>query len=348
MTDHIYAGVSRSSAGRLGGVFRCAVGDDHFEQLQTGLPENTDVHAITVHPQNPDIVFLGTKTGPYRSLDRGAHWERLGFPQDGGQVWSIEVHPHNPKLIYAGASPVAFYRSEDGGDTWRRLPDPGVPDRVDMPFACRVMRIAIEPSRPDEVFATIEANGAYRSLDRGESWEDCSATLIRYCEEARYKSRIASSTEVEGMLDGHALCVSAAAPGNVYLANRMGLFLSTDKGQSWTDMEIGRFSPLTYGRDIRVSPHDARVMYACLSPAAASKDGSVYRTQDLGKTWQRFDRGIKADATMMGVAVHPRDPDQVFAISRVGQVFGTRDAGQNWQETRLPEGCRDCYAIACG
>jgi len=187
-----------------------------------------------------------------------------------------------------------------------------------------------------------------RSFDRGETWEDCSATLIRYCEEARYKSRIASSTEVEGMLDGHALCVSAAAPGNVYLANRMGLFLSTDKGQNWTDMEIGRFSPLTYGRDIRVSPHDPKVMYACLSPAARSTDGSIYRSDDVGQTWKRFDHGVKAEATMMAVTVHPRDPNQVYGVSRFGQVFGTQDGGKTWHEHRLPEGARDLYAVACG
>ena len=49
-------------------------------------------------------------------------------------------------------------------------------------------------------------------------------------------------------------------------------------------MEIGRFSPLTYGRDIRVSPHDPKVMYACLSPAARSTDGAIYRSDDVGQT----------------------------------------------------------------
>jgi photosystem II stability/assembly factor-like uncharacterized protein len=113
-------------------------------------------------------------------------------------------------------------------------------------------------------------------------------------------------------------------------------------------MEIGRFSPLTYGRDIRVSPHDPRVLYACLSPAARSTDGSIYRSEDVGRTWQRFDRGIKAEATMMAVAVHPRDPAQVYGVSRVGQVFGTQDGGRSWHESRLPEGVRDVYALACG
>ena len=147
---------------------------------------------------------------------------------------------------------------------------------------------------------------------------------------------------------GCALACSAAAPGGVILANRMGLFRSDDKGEHWQDMEIGRFSPLTYGRDVRTSPHDPKIIYAALSPAARSTDGSVYRSDDVGRTWRRFDHGIKAEATMMGLALHPGDPNQVYAISRVGQVFGTEDGGRSWHESRLPEGVRDCYAVACG
>ena len=74
----------------------------------------------------------------------------------------------------------------------------------------------------------------------------------------------------------------------------------------------------------------------------------IYVNDDVGQTWKRFDHGVKAEATMMGVVPHPKDPNQVFAISRVGQVFGTTDGGKTWTESRLPEGVRDCYAIACG
>ena len=119
----------------------------------------------------------------------------------------------------------------------------------------------------------LEANGAMRSRNGGESWEDCTADLIRFCEQPKYKSRIGSQTEIEGMLDGHALACSAAAPGTVFLADRMGLFRSSDKGQSWQDMEINRFSPLTYGRDIRVSPHDPKVLDACLTRRRAAPTG---------------------------------------------------------------------------
>ncbi|MGH7039322.1 MAG: hypothetical protein ACREE4_18230 [Stellaceae bacterium] len=345
---HVYAGAARSLGGTLGGVFRQAAGETEWRHLTAGLPEDTEVHAVTVHPQQPDVVYIGSTNGVFRSANRGERWDRLDFAGTAPDVWSVLVHPKNPRVLYAGASPVSVYRSDDGGDHWKKLADPPLPgDRVIMGFACRVMRLAIDPENPDEVYATLEANGAMRSRDRGESWQDCTADLIRFCEDPKYRSRIGSQTEIEGMLDGHALATSAAAPGSVFLANRMGLFKSPDRGQTWQDMEIGRFSPLTYGRDIRTSPHDPSVLYACLSLAARSTDGSIYRSEDVGRTWQRFDRGIKAEATMMAVAVHPRDSAQVYGASRVGQVFGTADGGRTWTESRLPEGVRDLYALAC-
>jgi len=351
-TTHVYAGVAATvgttHSGMLGGIFRQEVGSKGWTHLNNGLPDGAEMHAITVHPTDSDTLLVGSTKGLYRSTNRGDRFERLPLPDAEADIWSVLVHPKDPRRIYAGATPIAVYRSDDGGDHWKKLADPGLPNRVIMAFACRVMRLDVDPNSPDDVYATMEANGAMRSRNAGESWEDCTADLIRFCEEPKYRSRIGSQTEIEGMLDGHALACSAAAPGTVFLANRMGLFRSGDKGQHWEDMEIGKFSPLTYGRDIRTSPLDPKIMYAALSPAARSTDGSVYRSNDVGRTWTRFDHGVKAEATMMGVIPHPTDPNQVYAISRCGQVFGTQDGGKSWSESRLPEGTRDSYCIACG
>ncbi len=116
----------------------------------------------------------------------------------------------------------------------------------------------------------------------------------------------------------------------------------------WEDMEVGRYSPTTYGRDIKASPADPKSLYSALSVAAASKDGAVYRSQDKGKTWQRFDK-VQVHGTIMSVALHQSDPKQVYIGARYdGEVFGTLDGGETWQSMNLPQGTKDIYSLACG
>ena len=78
-------------------------------------------------------------------------------------------------------------------------------------------------------------------------------------------------------------------------------------------------------------------MYCALSVAASSKDGGVYRSQDAGKTWTRFDK-VQVHGTIMSVALHATDPRQVYIGARYqGEVFGTQDGGENWA---APYRCR--------
>jgi photosystem II stability/assembly factor-like uncharacterized protein len=330
-----------------GGIFRRSPGDGPWENLTRGLPESVEAHVLAVHPREPDVIYAGTQDGPYRSTDGGDRWERLDFPARGVMLWSIAFHPTRPNVMYAGSAPVGLYRSEDGGDHWKKLEGAKNPAHCEMAFPTRTVRFAIDPGRPDDIYAALEVSGVIRSTDGGETWTDLSEPLIRLADQPHLKSRIGTDKDIEGMLDSHAIVVSAAAPGTVFLAVRMGLFRSTDRGASWADMQIKRFSPLTYCRDVIVSPHDPKVMYACLSPAARSTDGSLYRSDDVGATWKRFDHGVKANATMMSVCAHPRDAKRVYCVSRCGQIFGTEDGGGSWSEYLLPEGVRDVYAVAC-
>jgi photosystem II stability/assembly factor-like uncharacterized protein len=341
----LFVGAGRFTGGTISGLFGQAAGDKRWEAVTKGLPEPASIQALTVHPVDRDVLYAGTQDGVYRSLDGGATWARPDFPRD-LQVWSITVHPRNPRVVYAGTSPVGVCRSEDGGETWKRLPGAVQPERITMSFACRVMRIDVVPGPSDQLYAALEVAGVMRSLDGGERWSDCSDDLVTLAARPQLRSKIQSDNEAEGMLDAHALAVSPAAPGSVFLAVRMGVFQSDDQAAHWRDVEVGRFSPLTYARDIRVSPHDPRALYACLSPASRSQDGSLYRSADLGKTWSRLDHGVKARATMMALALNPADASEVHCVSRCGQVFTTRDGGKSWGESLLPSGVEDVYAIA--
>lgn len=345
--SNVYAAVAgyfgRGDQQGATGVFTRATGAESWQHVI----KDHEAFTVAVHPRDPNVVFAGTTDGVYRSTDRGRTFARTNFP-DKTQVWSVLVDPSDAKIVYAGASPIAVYRSEDGGESFRKMPDPGMPDRAKMPFACRVMRFAAHPRHAGELYAALEVNGVMRSKDGGESWQDCSTDLIQLAQKPHLKSKIVSDTENEGMLDGHAIATTSADPDAVIVAVRMGLFRSTDEGQHWKDMEVGRFSPTTYGRDIKVSPQDPNTLYAALSVAASSKDGGVYRSGDAGKTWQRFDK-VQVHGTIMSVALHQSDPKQVYIGARYdGEVFGTQDGGVSWQSLNLPSGVKDIYALACG
>jgi photosystem II stability/assembly factor-like uncharacterized protein len=353
-TTRIFAGAgaapSRNGTASVAGLFRRTVGDGAWEALDNGLPAGAEVHAILARPDDPDVIFAGTADGPYRSTDGGDHWHKLDFPEPNVMIWSLTTHPTRPNVMYAGAAPIALYRSLDGGDTWHRLRSAISPAHCERAgFDSRVLRITVDPNRPDDVYAALEVSGVIRSADGGETWSDMSAPLIQFAGQPRYQSNVGGRHcgLCEGMLDSHATAISPAASGTVFLGLRMGLFRSDDRGTTWHDTEIGRFSPLTYCHDVVVSTHDPRVLYTCLSPAAFSTDGSLYRSHDLGATWRRIDHGVKAESTLMAVSEHPSDPARLCCVTRGGQVFGSENGGESWREYRLPDGVEDVYAVAC-
>jgi photosystem II stability/assembly factor-like uncharacterized protein len=348
MPNFVYVGaapwIAASPEARTGGLFRLDTESGRWDKLTAGLPDRAEVRAIAMAPDNPRLLYAGTQHGTYRSTDAGDSWHSLPLPGKETLVWSILVA--DEKTIYLGTQGTTMYRSRDGGASWTELSPPAPHGMVRMSFPCRVIRIAVDPSAPRDVYAALEVGGVMRSQDGGDSWADGNAGLLEYTRDPRYRSRIVSDTETEGMMDSHALQVSKAAPGTVFLANRMGLFKSENGGGKWQDMAIGRFSPLTYARDIKVSRHDPRRIYAALSVAAVSDEGSLYVSNDLGASWARFDRGVAMTSTLMIIAESPLDPDRVWCATRRGQVFGTTDGGTTWREYQLPDGVEGVYALA--
>jgi photosystem II stability/assembly factor-like uncharacterized protein len=344
---YVFAGVAGyvgrpDQVGKFGVFRRPADGGEWTHVLK-----DAETHVVMVHPTNPDIVLAGTVNGIQISTDHGATFKAADFP-DKIQIWSFLVDSRNSSRILAGASPVAFYESTDMGRSWKALPDSGIKEREQCAFRHRAMRMVQHPTQPDTVYAALEVNGVVRSDDFGRTWTDCSEHLIELAKQPHLKSNILTKNDAEGMLDGHAITISAADPDAVVLACRMGLFRSTDRGRTWQDMEMKRFSPVTYGRDVKVSSKDPKTVYAALSVAAASHDGLIVRSDDAGKTWKRFDK-VQVHGTIMSVAINDRNPDEVLIGARYeGEVFATRDGGKTWTPTPLPGPVKDIYCVAVG
>jgi photosystem II stability/assembly factor-like uncharacterized protein len=346
--SNVYAGVAgyfgnKDAKGKVG-VFRRGANNGDWQHVLGTV----QAYTVFVHPKDPETVFAGTNDGVWRSTDRGATFRRTSFPDANKEVWSFMVDSRDPKRLFAGASPIDVYRSDDGGASWHKLPTPKIGTHCSGPFASRVMRFAQHPTKPDEIFAALEINGVMRSSDGGETWEDCSAGLIKLSELPHLKSKIVSGTTAEGMLDGHAITMNPGNPDAAIVALRMGLFQTTDHGKTWNDMEVGRFSPTTYGRDVKASASEPNTLYAALSVAAASKDGGLYRSDDGGKSWKRFDK-VQVHGTIMSIGLHANDPDQVYIGARYdGEVFGTQDGGKSWNAMPLPGEVQHIYSVACG
>ena len=350
--SNIYAGVAGyfgkpDHTGKAGVFARAAFPGDKGGGEWKHVLDGVEAYTVFVKPDNADIVFAGTNDGVWRSTDHGKTFTRTAFP-DKTQVWSFMVDSRDPKKMLAGASPIEVYRSDDEGASWRKLATPKIGTHCKGPFASRVMRLVQNPKKPDEIYAALEINGVMRSTDGGETWTDCSAGLIKLSELEHLKSKIVSDTHAEGMLDGHAITINPADPDNPIVALRMGLFRTTDGGKTWQDMDVKRFSPVTYGRDIKVSLAEPNTLYAALSVAASSHDGALYRSQDNGKSWQRFDK-VQVHGTIMSVGLHATDPNQVYLGARYdGEIFGTQDGGKTWQAMPLPGEVQHIYSVACG
>ena len=108
-----------------------------------GMPDDTHVHAITVHPDDPATSSPPPAPGCFAAVTMATRWTRLVEPAPGEQMWSVLVHPANHRTITDGTAPLGLYRSDDDGDTWRHMPRPAIAERMVGAFPSRIMRLAV-------------------------------------------------------------------------------------------------------------------------------------------------------------------------------------------------------------
>jgi len=84
---------------------------------------------IAAKPGDSRTVFLtlgdstpGRVGTVMRSRDAGATWENLALPgQPNSAVWTVSVAAADPDLTFAASRYGYLYRSDDGGNSWRKL-----------------------------------------------------------------------------------------------------------------------------------------------------------------------------------------------------------------------------------
>ena len=329
-----------------GGLVRRADGDEEWADISKGLPDNSQVRALAIRPDDPKVVFAGTDKGVFRSKDRGETWEELDDSTPGHEVWSLTIHPSNPDIIYAGYDPCSISRSQDGGNTWKMMDTSQVVypyiTTYMPPTAKRVIGIAFDPSDTNDIYAAVEVGGLLASRYGGETW----GSII----DGPY---IKNNT-----LDLHHVQVSAAAPGTVHIATQTAMFRGRDKGARWEHVQFEDMFPGgSYCRDLLVAPDDPKTIYLAAgagggaAPADTVQEGALYRSRDAGETYDRLDLGDFVPGRMMAVAIDAAAPDHIYCAAYGGEVYSSSDGGDSWSKSKTPaESSRKLhvYPMVCG
>jgi len=132
-------------------------------------PYGGDVRSLAVHPERPQVFFLGTSDGQiFVSEDRGGSWTKLapGLDRRNLVIDNLAFDPLDPDTLYAATWELQsdkgwLFRTQDGGQTWQEISLKR--------FNSAIRAIAISPSDPQRIALGI-SEGVLLSLDGGQSW----------------------------------------------------------------------------------------------------------------------------------------------------------------------------------
>ena len=311
-------------------VWRSYDGGESWKRASKGMFMEADIRAIAINPQDSSMLYAGTEAGVYRSTDGADNWELLDSPMNDLQIWSLAINPDNPRIIYAGTCPSALYRSDDGGESWKKLYVELAPDcGPGVPVIPRVTTITIDPDDSQTIYAGIEIDGMRISHDGGESWTEGSEGL--------------------SSLDIHGLVVVPGNPKTLVAATNNDVCTTTDM-MNWTPLQVKDHYPWPYCRNLLYLADDGSSrLYVGAGNGPPGDAGGLFYTsefdeQGLGGAWTRVDLGGDANSTIWALAHNPTSPDLIFAYSIHGQLYRSTDRGNSWH--KLPHEFGEVRALA--
>lgn len=294
-------------------------------------------NGIAIKPDNPDTVYLAVhNSGPagvMKSTNAGGSWSGAGLVGD--TVYSVAT---TANTLVAGTYQDGIYRSSDGGANWAHS--------LTGLLNAQVTGFALP--RPSTILASTLFEGIQWSNDGGITWSDFNNNL--------------GDTVI------NKLVTNPTNTNIVYaLTNNVGLRrLDLTSGTAWqgiTALAIaGNSTPaaspykrkeplddlLALGGDMAQPTTTPAPQTQSLAPASTSQlldmvfapsnpqiaylgtvGSGIYASADGGLSWAQVGLG---GATVYSIAVDPKDPNHVFAVT--GNVQVSTDGGHNW--TSIP------------
>jgi photosystem II stability/assembly factor-like uncharacterized protein len=313
-------------------VFKTVDGGKHW-RLAGRLDEGTYGATIQFVDSTRGFVVTRAPDRLYRTSDGGTHWVRATMPGEGA-FRVMFTDPYRGSALVPPPSPTgrqSVFTTEDGGSTWRRLPD--VPQGASDPvFRASEAWISASGSPPDgfHVFA---------SYDRGLAWSSVEIPHPAYRQPLPDGPQVFSA-EVTLLPGGGVAAhvrVGVACRAKGLCAVNEALFVSFDRGGNWTEVPMPPRG-FTY-RDIAYQ--DATHWWAL------GGDGLVYRSSDSGQTWELISSmaptkiGEATPALQIFDAQHAWAHVSVSLFTFAGTVqtsavLVTNDGGHTWTRVLPP------------
>ena len=246
-----------------------------------GLPKSEHISRIRIHPENPEIVYVGvignlwkpnSERGLYKTNDGGMTWEKILYVSDKAGIGDLILDPNNSRIIYAttwqmkrngyrmdsGGPDSKIFRSYDSGKTWEDISEfNGLPS-----FPWGIVGVAISPINSKRIWVMVEADngGLFRSDDGGNNWEKVNSNRALR-QRAWYYTRIYADTQNED---------------KVFVLN-VSYGVSTDGGKTFTLKN----APHGDHHDLWIDPNNNMRM-------VIADDGGAQVSNDGGENWSTY------------------------------------------------------------
>lgn len=301
---------------------------------------STHVSGFGFHHSNPNIIFVGTDNGIYRTGDMGSSFSQV---LSGGYITDIKGSPASNSRFYATYHPLynstegKIYRSSDGGLTFS-------PVSVDLPNDLRLLKIIVDPSDEDVLYV-LSGQGRfacgparlYKSVNAGENW-------------------IQLASDLGEILD---ISLKPGDPGTVYLTN---MHADCAAMYYWTDL-IGNLYRSSDGGANFDSIFDVSGVIWPKSPSTIriidprepfpwNPTGGTWTTHDSGASWSQtgdvddWDYGYQGEAlwsygsSFNGITKtlgkDLSDPDRIYWVNSQW-VFSSSDGGSTFVNLHTEE-----------
>jgi photosystem II stability/assembly factor-like uncharacterized protein len=287
------------------GVFRTEDGGRSWKKVLF-VSDSTGVVSLAMDPSNGDVLYAGTwavarkpwailsgnrEGGIYKTTDGGEHWSRLAGGLPTGLVGKIGVDISRARpdrvwaIIEAPRPDGAVYRSDDAGQTWRKVgTDPRLQQR---PYYFH--HIFAHPTDPNTVYVT--GFRFYESVDGGRTW----------------------GTIRTPHGDNRALWINPERPEIMVEGSDGGATVTVDGGKSWSTL-LNQPTAQFY----RVIVDD-RFPYRLYGAQQDNSTISVPAWSARGATSQGLWREV-GGCESGHIAVHPKNPDIVYSGCYHGEI----------------------------